>query len=92
MTEEDLVYRKEMNLVIACTVTFCALFLVNYIDYAQRLQHNNYIHWDVKTLTSGDYTVEVDIGPKFYPKYERLVERDWIQQCNDFCICCNKCD
>ena len=63
MTEEELVHRKEVNLAMACLVAFVALFLVNYIDYMQRCQENNYIYWDVKTLTSGDYTVEVDIGP-----------------------------
>ena len=45
------------------------------------MQENSYIEWDVKTLTSGDYTVEVDIGNDFYPKYKETIEKDWIKKC-----------
>ena len=34
------------------------------------VEETNYVEWDVKTITSGDYTVEVDIGIDFYPKYK----------------------
>ena len=70
MTEEDMVTRRELNLLIACMATFIALFLINYVDFIQRKQENDYVFWDLKTLTSGDYTVEVDIGPDFFAKYE----------------------
>ena len=63
--------RKEMALVISCSVIFVALFVVNFIDYIARLQEISYIEWDVKTLTSGDYTVEVDIGTDFYQNYKQ---------------------
>ena len=70
MTEEDMVSRRELNLLIACMATFLALFVINYVDFIQRKQENDYVFWDLKTLTSGDYTVEVDIGPDFFAKYE----------------------
>ena len=73
MPEEDLRARRELNLIIACGSVFMALFILNYLDYIQRMQENNYLEWDVKTLTSGDYTVECDIGPYFYPKYEKEI-------------------
>ena len=70
MTEEEMVSRRELNLLIGCMATFLALFIINYVDFIQRKQENDYVYWDLKTLTSGDYTVEVDIGPDFFAKYE----------------------
>ena len=69
MTEEEMVSRRELNLLIGCMATFLALFIINYVDFIQRKQENDYVYWDLHTLTSGDYTVEVDIGPDFYNKY-----------------------
>ena len=66
MPEADLLDRKELDLGIACLATFVALFIISFIDYIWRMQRNDYIEWDVKTVTSGDYTVEVDIGNHFY--------------------------
>ena len=48
----------------------------------------NYIYWDVETITSGDYTVEVDIGNDFYPKYKIEEQEKWMSKCETFCICC----
>ena len=70
--------RKEVCLIIACSVTFMALFVVNFVDYIAHLQEIKRIEWDVKTLTSGDYTVEVDIGVDFYQNYKRLEEKNWL--------------
>ena len=67
------------------------LFVINYLDYVHRVQENDYIEWDVKTLTSGDYTVETDIGNDFYPNYKKSVEKDWIKKSLNFCMCCKKC-
>lgn len=55
------------------------LFVINYLDFVKLLEDNNYIEWDVKTITSGDYTVEVNIGNDFYSKYKANHERDWIK-------------
>ena len=66
--------RQVISLGIACAVTFVALFVLNFIDYISRMQEIRYIEWDVKTLTSSDYTVEVDIGNDFYSNYKRLEE------------------
>ena len=84
--------RKEISLLIACSATFMALFILNFIDYIARKQDMRYIEWDVKTLTSGDYTVEVDIGPEFYPKFKESEESGWLEKSLSFCLCCNKCD
>jgi hypothetical protein len=30
----------------------------------------NYVDWDVKTITAGDYSVEFDIGKKTYDRWK----------------------
>jgi hypothetical protein len=54
--------RVERGLVLGCAVVFIALFVVNYLDYIKKTQENNYVEWDVKTITSGDFTIEFDIS------------------------------
>lgn len=54
--------RVERGLVLGCAAVFIALFVVNYLDYIKKTQENNYVEWDVKTITSGDFTIEFDIS------------------------------
>ena len=65
--------------------------MIHYLDYIHSLEDNNYIEWDVCTITSGDYTVEVDIGPDFYQDYVKQEQDAWIKTCLNFCICCKVC-
>ena len=58
-----LIGREEQGLVIGCCAVFIALFVINYIDYIKKTQENNYVEWDVKTITAGDYAIEFDIDP-----------------------------
>ena len=60
---------------------FVALFITNFLDYINKIQQNNYIEWDLKTLTSGDYTVSVEIGDDFYAQYLKDVEIEWLDKC-----------
>ena len=46
---------------IASISVFLALFMINFLDYVRKMQEFNYVEWDVKTITAGDYTVEFDI-------------------------------
>lgn len=62
--------RQFLALLLGCGSIFVTLFLVNFFDYMQKVQDINYILWDVRTVTSSDYTVEVDIGNEFYQKYK----------------------
>lgn len=65
---------------IGCSAVFIALFVINYIDYIKKSQENNYVEWDVKTITAGDYAIEFDITPEFYDDYDKLGERErWIE-------------
>ena len=76
-------------MIIGCTATFLALFLVNYMDFIERNQENSYIDWDVKTITSGDFTVEIDVEEGFYKDYKTSKEKeDWENECVEKCACC----
>ena len=59
--EDEVNKRVSHGLVLGCSAVFIALFVVNYLDYIKKTQENNYVEWDVKTITSGDFTIEFDI-------------------------------
>jgi len=48
---------------------FVYLYFVVYIDYVKTVQKNNYVDWDVKTITAGDYTIEFDISKEAYERW-----------------------
>jgi len=58
--------REEQGLLAGCSAVFIALFVINYIDYIKKTQENNYVEWDIKTITAGDYAIEFDIQPEFF--------------------------
>jgi len=43
--------------------------VINYLDYIKKIQENNYVEWDIKTITAGDYSVEFDISPEFFTDF-----------------------
>lgn len=43
--------------------------MVVYLDYIKKIQENNYVEWDVKTITAGDYTIEFDIDDSFFKDF-----------------------
>jgi hypothetical protein len=49
---------------------FVYLFTMLYIDYIKCVQVNNYIDWDVKTITAGDYSTEFDINAETYLRWK----------------------
>jgi hypothetical protein len=67
--EADLAGRIERGLVLGCAAVFIALFVVNYLDYIKKVQQNNYVEWDLKTITSGDFAIEFDLDPTFFSDY-----------------------
>lgn len=40
-----------------------------FIDYLRSIFKNAYIEWDVKTITAGDYSVELDITEKMWKAF-----------------------
>jgi hypothetical protein len=39
------------------------------VDYLRNVFKNQFIEWDVKTITAGDYSVELDISEEQYKHY-----------------------
>ena len=72
--------RKEEGLLIGCLAVFLALFIINYFDYIRKNQEFNYIEWDVKTITAGDYTVEFDIMPGFFEEWLETEAENFLEE------------
>ena len=66
---EDFASRQKLGLFIGSTAVFIGLFVLNYIDYIKKTQENNYVEWDVKTITASDYTIEFNLDPEFFKDY-----------------------
>ena len=79
--DENIDNNVRTGLVIACSAVFISLFIVNYLDYIKKVQINNYVEWDVKTITAGDFTIEFDIKPEFFEDYLSKLEADWVEKC-----------
>ena len=67
--DNELQTRQVQGLVIGCIFISVALFTLVYLDYIRQIAKNNFVEWDVKTVTSGDYSVEFDISKEFYDKF-----------------------
>lgn len=48
---------------------FIALFNVIFIDYLRNVFKNQFVEWDVKTITAGDYSVELDLPKDMYDNF-----------------------
>lgn len=48
---------------------FIALFFVSYIDYLKSIFKSTAVEWDVKTITAGDYSVEVQITKTMWQNF-----------------------
>ena len=62
-------WEKTSGLLFGSIAVFIYLFTVVYIDYVKTVQTNNYVDWDVKTITAGDYTTEFDISEEAYKRW-----------------------
>jgi hypothetical protein len=45
------------------------MFLTVYTSYIEQIALNNFVEWDVRTLTAADYTVEFNMKERFYQKF-----------------------
>ena len=48
---------------------FIALFFVSFINYLKSVFKITAVEWDVKTITAGDYSVEVQITKRMWQKF-----------------------
>ena len=57
------------GLYIGCIGVFTALFFIVFVDYISSVFKNSYIEWDVKTITAGDYSCELDISRTMWDNF-----------------------
>ena len=63
--------RRLQGLLFGSIAVFIYLFTVVYIEYIKTVQAKNYVDWDVKTITAGDYTIEFDIEEDAYERWKK---------------------
>lgn len=68
-SDDELTSRQVFGLYQASIGVFLSLFMIVYVDYIRSVQTSDFVEFDVKTLTAGDYTVEFDITESFYRKF-----------------------
>ena len=71
--------RKILGLAYACLIVFICLSITNFVDYVKQVQKNNYMEWDVKTITAGDYSVEFRLDKQFYQDFLDIEFLDWAR-------------
>lgn len=89
---DELHQRQVQGLLIACLTVAVALYVSVFTDYVRQVAKNNFIEWDVKTVTAGDYSIEFDITDEFYDSFVAQIGinkdknipmathfREWIQ-------------
>ena len=47
-------------------VLFIFFFSLLYVDYIENIQALEFIDWDVKSITAGDYSIEFDFTEEQY--------------------------
>jgi hypothetical protein len=52
-------------------VLFIFFFSLLYVDYIENIQALEFIDWDVKSITAGDYSIEFDFSEEQYEKWEK---------------------
>ena len=63
--------RQVEGLYIGCMGVFVALFFVVFVDYISSVFKNSFVEWDVKTVTAGDYSCELDIPEAMWSTFIR---------------------
>lgn len=58
-----------MGLILACLTVSISLFTMVWVAFMRQVSKTDFVEWDVKTITAGDYTVEFNINFDFYTKF-----------------------
>jgi len=66
---KELSKHRMEGLIISCMSVFMALFFICYVDYVKSKAKNDAVEWDIKLITAGDYTVELEIPQAMYDKF-----------------------
>lgn len=62
--------RKVIGLYIGCMGVFIYLFVQVYTQWIKSVEENNYVGWDVATITAADYTFEFEIDPDMFEAFQ----------------------
>lgn len=49
---------------------FIYLFVQVYTQWIKSVEENNYVGWDVATITAADYTFEFEIDPDMFEAFQ----------------------
>ena len=69
LEEGEVAKRQFQGFYIAGIVLICGIYMLAYIDYIKLVAKNDYVEWDLQTITAGDFTIEFDISAAFYEKF-----------------------
>lgn len=69
--EDEVKARQFQGFYIAGIVLIAGIYMVVYFNYAHLVAKNDYVEWDLKTVTAGDFTVEFDITVDFFEAFVR---------------------
>lgn len=61
--------RKTQGLAMSSLIVFGALIYMLIIDYVRRIAKLDFVTWDVKTVSAGDYTVEYEISQEAWDHF-----------------------
>jgi hypothetical protein len=68
--KDEIAEREMIGLICACLAVAIGLTCVAYFDYIKQVFASDYIEYDVKTVTAGDYTAEFKIQPDFFDNWD----------------------
>jgi len=71
------------GLFIGCCTVFIYLFVLVYLDYIKCVQMNEYVEYDVDTITAGDYTVCFDLEEDTYKKFSDVYADELNPMCEN---------
>lgn len=55
---------------VGCFTVFIYFFVIVFIDYISHVEKNNYLDFDVKTITAEDYTVEFELNKELFTAWQ----------------------
>ena len=75
---EEISNRQVIGLAMACIAVFVGLYVIVQFDFMKQVASNEYLEWDLKTITAGDYSIEFDLEKKFYIDWLNTEYLNWF--------------
>lgn len=66
---DEITQAKTAGLFISCLTVFIALYTMLNTDFIRAKQRNDFVEFDVNTITAGDYSIEFDIEDEVYESF-----------------------